>query len=219
MLAVIGLAWTTSIRAASLLLVYFVTFWTPFLFFYAGSYNYGADVRYSLLAYTPIAILAGAGVSRIAGAIESHSSLRHAGAAMALVIAFLFLPYLPYVRAIGEEAWAARADVEYARQFADPVPADGMVLTQNPNMFLVWGTNAAQLSLATSHTDYVRQLLTRYRGGVYIHWGFWCNVDDEVQVGFCKTALSTFKHELVAERTRWAYRYALYRLLPDDPTP
>ena len=58
---------------------------------------------------------------------------------MACLIAFLFLPYLPYVRAIGEEAWAARADVEYARQFADRVPTDGMVLTQNPSMFLALG--------------------------------------------------------------------------------
>jgi hypothetical protein len=219
-LAVIGLVWTASVRAAALVLVNFAVFWLPFLFFYAGSYNYGADVRYSLMTYAPLAILAGVGASRLAAALEERAPVRRVDAGMALVMGFFFLPYLPYVRAVGEEAWAARADVEYARQVVDAVPKDGLVLTHTPSMFLVWGTNAAQMSLATSNPDYVRnQLLTRYQGGVYLHWGFWCNVDDEVQVGFCKTALSEFRHELVGERTRWANRYALYRLVGDPSTP
>src|SRR5262249_26431176 len=49
-------------RAA--IVVYFGLFFGVTLFFYAGSYDYGADVRYSLATYPPIAILAGLGASR-----------------------------------------------------------------------------------------------------------------------------------------------------------
>ena len=42
-------------------LVWFVLTWGIFLFFYAGSYNYGADVRYSVVSTAPLAVLEGAG--------------------------------------------------------------------------------------------------------------------------------------------------------------
>jgi hypothetical protein len=47
-----------ALRERLTLFGYFLAFWLVFLFFYAGSYNYGADVRYSLMTFVPIAILA-----------------------------------------------------------------------------------------------------------------------------------------------------------------
>ncbi len=44
-----------------LLLIWFLLFWGIFLFFYAGSYQYGADVRFALVSFMPLAILAGMG--------------------------------------------------------------------------------------------------------------------------------------------------------------
>ncbi len=41
--------------------LWFVLFWGIFLFFYAGSYRYGADVRFALLSFMPLAVLAGIG--------------------------------------------------------------------------------------------------------------------------------------------------------------
>ena len=46
-------------REKGVLLSWFLMFWGIFLVFYAGSYNYGADVRFSLLSYIPMAVLAG----------------------------------------------------------------------------------------------------------------------------------------------------------------
>jgi Dolichyl-phosphate-mannose-protein mannosyltransferase len=215
-LAVVGLLWATVWRAALLTLLYFALFWGVFLFFHAGSYDYGADVRFSLMTYPPVAVMAGVGVSTILRAIAPWfpRRTRLAGMAVAL-IAFQFLLYMPYVRAVGEEAWAARADVEYARQFAAAIPPDSFVLTHNPSMFLLWGKNSAQTSIAAVQPEYVTEyLLPRYRGGVYLHWGFWCNVDDPVQAGFCRTVLDRFPSRLQAEHRRWSYRYALYRLEP-----
>ena len=55
---------------------YFALFFVMDLLFYAGSYNYGADVRYSLLTYPPIAILAGVGSQRAFEAGHQHDA-RH----------------------------------------------------------------------------------------------------------------------------------------------
>jgi hypothetical protein len=215
-LAVVGLLWATVGRAALVMLLYFALFWGVFLFFHAGSYDYGADVRYSLMTYPPLVVMAGVGTSTILRGIEPWfpGRTRLTGMAVALIL-FQFLSYLPHVRAVGEEAWAARADVEYARQFAASVPPDGFVLTHTPSMFLLWGRNAAQTSIAAAQPEYVtRYLIPRYRGGVFLHWGFWCNVDDPAQVEFCRTVLDQFPSRLEAEHRRWSSRYALYRLEP-----
>ena len=65
-LAVAALLLQRPRRASIVLLAYFAAFWGIFLFFYAGSYNYGADDRFSLMAYPPVAVLAGLGVWRLA---------------------------------------------------------------------------------------------------------------------------------------------------------
>jgi len=71
LLAVVGLAaWRgrpgqdgkiTGRLPAWLILLWFVLFWGIFLFFYAGSYQYGADVRFALVSFMPLAALAGIG--------------------------------------------------------------------------------------------------------------------------------------------------------------
>jgi 4-amino-4-deoxy-L-arabinose transferase-like glycosyltransferase len=212
-------------RQRLLLLVYFLTFWGVFLFFYAGSYDYGADVRYSLLSYIPLAILGGASLARILSFVKQrwfpqNSSGVVLAAAVALIL-FNFLSFTPLIRATGEEAWAARADVRYAKEFSQLLPANSIVLTHNPSMFHVWGVNAAQLSLAQTESRYLKeQLFSRYSGGVYVHWNFWCNVSDPVQQAFCSDALDSFPHRLIQERREQDYRYALYSLeRPIEPRP
>ena len=44
-----------------LIFLWFLPFWGIFLFFYAGSYTYGADVRFALTSFMPLAVLAGIG--------------------------------------------------------------------------------------------------------------------------------------------------------------
>lgn len=191
---------------------HFLLFWGVFLFFYAGSYDYGADVRYSLLSYPPLALLAGRGLSGLLDLVPTVRRTVASRAAVALV-AFNFLAFLPLVRAAGEEAWAARAGVEIARQFRDRLPADSVVLTHNPNMFLVWGANAAQASYGAYEDGYVEDyLMTRYSGGVFFHWNYWCNAQVEEQSKVCEEILDRFPAELVDERRVRDQRFALYRL-------
>jgi len=220
--AVVGLLdGADRIRERLLLLAYFLAFWLVFLFFYAGSYNYGADVRYSLMTYVPIAILAALGLLRAvaaaAAALNRALPAWRAFAAAAALVVVSFLWYAPLVRETGEEAWAARADVAAARQFAARLPSNAVVLTHNPSMFHIWNVNAAQMSSIGTNPHFAQAFFDRYAGGVYLHWNFWCNVSDPVQNDFCRKALNAFPHELAAEYRERDYVYRFYRLQPATP--
>jgi hypothetical protein len=196
-----------------LLVLYFALFWGVFIFFYAGSYNYGADVRYSLMSYPAIAILAGRGLSSLVERVPK--TLNQPGLVYAACgfILFQFLMFIPLVRATGEEAWSARSDVEFAKSFISVLPGNSIVLTHNPGMFHVWGVNAAQMSIAANEPRYVvDHLAQRYSGGVYLHWNFWCNVDDPVQKEFCNSTLKKFSSDLVQEYKIRHYRFAFYKI-------
>jgi len=212
--AVAGLAAPGHRRQKLLLAGYFMAFWSLFVVFYAGSYNYGADVRFSIMANLPLALLAGSGLVWVGGTLLSRwGGERVLIGAVAALLLFQFLWYLPLVRETGEEAWAARADVAFAKRFTSQLPPNSIVLTQNPSMFHVWGINAAQLSIASTEHGYVsQQLMPRYAGGVYLHWSFWCNVADEAQQAFCHSALDAFPNDLIGSYRERDYRYAFYRV-------
>lgn len=209
-LAIAGL---TASRVTAILVGWFAVFWGVFLFFYAGSYDYGADVRFSLMSYAPLAALAGIGTARL---VRRASAGRAIWAALGIAAGALLLQftwYLPWVRAVGEEAWAARADVEFAREVQRTLPPNAVVLTHNPGMFHLWGVSAAQLSIATDDPAFVRdRLLPRYTGGVYVHWSFWCNVPDPVQPRFCDRVLAAHQTTLIRERRIRSFHYAFYRV-------
>jgi len=209
-LALWGLATPWFRRARLVVALYFAVYFAILLVFYAGSYNYGADVRYSLMTYPPIAILAGLGAARM---MRVLTSTRLPARALAVAgFAWIFLWYAPVVRATTEEAWAARVDVRVARQFAADLPPNSYVLTHNPSMFHVWGANAGQLPLLATNRGYVTYLMERYTGGVYIHWNFWCNVQDPVHPEQCRTAVAMSPVELVREYRERDQRFALYRI-------
>ncbi|MBF0272486.1 MAG: hypothetical protein HQL98_10525 [Magnetococcales bacterium] len=205
------------LREQGMIGLWFLLFWGVFLFFYAGSYHYGADIRYALLSAMPLSILAGLGAETLWKGVLRHAT-PNPTIATALVVALLWCahwPFLPLVRATTDEAWAARADLHDARLMATRLPPDSLVLTHNPNLFQLWGHHAAQLSLAQSDPDYVnRVLFPRYRGGIFLHHNFWCNVPDKLQNSFCDQAHQQFQTELIAEYLEKDYRFALYRLRP-----
>jgi hypothetical protein len=223
-LAVVGLLSVRQRREGLSLPIYFLLFFAIDLLFYAGSYNYGADVRYSLMTYPPLAVLGGLGATHLARRVGERWDLftnRFSSPpvarvpARALIVALLlfqFLWYSPVVRATTEEAWAARADVRFAQSYASAIPRNSYVLTHNPSMFHLWGVNAGQMSLVTSNPAYVRFLSERYRGGLYLHWNFWCNVQDPEQREICSKALATSDAEVVTEYRERDQRFAFYRM-------
>lgn len=193
-------------------IAWFLLFWGIFIFFYAGSYNYGADVRFSLLSSIPLSLFAGCGASFFVSNIKKRFNIFSFDYILTSVIIFSFISFLPFIRAITQEAWAARADHRFARQMAEVLPQGSIVLTHNPNMFLLWGKNAAQASLATEHRRYFNRFFYRYKGGVYFHYNFWCNVNDKLQNSFCKNILKRFDCTEVLSFKEKNYRYVLYKV-------
>jgi hypothetical protein len=133
----------------------------------------------------------------------------HAAATAALV--FQFLWYMPLVRATTEEAWAARADVRFAREVAPQLPPNAYVLTHNPAMFHFWGINAGQMSTLLANPSHVEYLARRYPGGVFLHWNFWCNVTDQSQKNLCSDVMAVRPAELVREYVERDQRFAFYK--------
>jgi len=202
------------------LALYFILFFGISLLFYAGSYDYGSDVRYSLATNPPLAMAAGLGLARI---VRWLGRLRGAAPARSLVAAAAcaaFAVHLPIVRATTDTAWASRADVAFAQAMLPDLDGDSYVLTHNPGMFHLWGVSAGQLSLAATDPAHLERLSTRYAGRLFLHWSFWCNVDDPVQRGFCTKTLALVPSELVRRHREGGQVFAFYRLrttavLPD----
>jgi hypothetical protein len=210
-LAVVGLAAGRAAAIRHLFGIYFLLFFGMYLLFYAGSYDYGADVRYSVMTYVPISVLGGLGAARVAGWLGGVARGIAATRLVTAGLLFQALCYGPIVRATTEEAWAARADVQFAESFAADLPRNSYVLTHNPGMFHVWGVNAGQMSAISTSPGQLEFLAIRYTGGVYLHWNFWCNVPDPVQQRFCLQAMEGRRLEVVREHREREQRYVLYR--------
>ena len=195
---------------------WFLIFLGVFALFYAGSYDYGADVRYSLMTYPPLAVFGGLGAARAVRWLNAHRPDLRPGVALTAALAFTFLWYAPLVRTTGEEAWAARADVSFSESMLPVLRGNTYVLTHNPSVFLVAGVNAGQMSAVQESPDRLHALASRYPGGVYLHWNFWCNVHDPLQRSYCDGALATARFDLVRERRVRDQRFAFYRLI--DPS-
>jgi hypothetical protein len=212
LLALAGLIAWRGAPARAFVALYFSLFLGVTLLFYAGSYNYGADVRYSLATYPPLLMMAGLGMSRLVDFVSRKTSGLAARAAMTAAVVFQFLWwYAPVVRATDDTAWAARADVRFARSLAAEIPAGSFVLTHNPGMFHVWGVSAGQMSLVVSNPQSLGDLTQRFPGGVYLHWNFWCTVPDPVQLDYCAKALALRPSDVVREYRDRDRHYVLYR--------
>jgi hypothetical protein len=219
-LALLGLLRPARRRESLSVLVWFLLLFAIFVPFYAGSYRYGADVRFSLMSATPLAALAGAGLGwlvELSRRVRPESRLL--AAAPYLLVVYAASAYLPFTRAVGRESWASRADHASALRMVAEVPEDGIVLTHNPGMIQVMGRSAAQASIATQQPGRVDDLFHRFPGGVYFHYNFWCNVDDPVQNEFCRQVLANFKTRVILEESSGFYRFVLYRLLPRSAPP
>ncbi|MCK4543762.1 MAG: glycosyltransferase family 39 protein, partial [Spirochaetales bacterium] len=67
----VGIAFKQNLKEKLILITWFLLFWGIFLFFYAGSYKFGQDIRFSLVSYMPFALLAGLGIVRLEDLFEA----------------------------------------------------------------------------------------------------------------------------------------------------
>jgi 4-amino-4-deoxy-L-arabinose transferase-like glycosyltransferase len=193
------------------LLAWFLTFWGIFLFFYAGSYRFGQDVRYSILSYPALSIFTGLGFSYLANRLKNK--VKSIKGILIFLTIFNFTWFLPFIKAEGEEAWAARNDHKYAVEFAQLLPSNSIIFTHTPNVFLLNKKSAIQSSIETYNPGTVERLQNRFKGGVYVHFNYWSNVDDPVQKSFTENILNRYDYKTIEEHYYRNYKYGLYKII------
>jgi len=199
------------IKEKIILLSWFLVFWGIFLFFYAGSYEFGQDVRFSILSYLPISIFVGLGVSYTGNLLgDKIKSIR---TFLILFILFSFTWFLPFARAEGEEAWAARNDHKYAVEFARLLPSNSIIFTHTPYVFLLNKKSAIQSASETYNPGTVERHLYRFKGGVYVHYNYWSNLNDPVQREFTENIFNKYNYEIIKEYYYRDYKYGLYKII------
>ncbi len=195
--------------------IYFLVFFAIGLVFYAGSYNYGADVRYSLMTYPPIAVLGGLGAAQRGSQRLSDSARALPGAALtAALLAFQFLWYAPVVRATTEEAWAARADVRFA-QAAGRGAAAQLVRAdpQSRHVPSLGRQRRADVAGRRRPGAYTRVLDRRYTGGIYCTGTSGATSRIRFSRRFAASAMATgARRDRRREYRERDQRYAFYRL-------
>jgi hypothetical protein len=206
-------------RLRIIMLVWFLLFWGIFLFFYAGSYRYGADVRFALLSFIPIAVLAGLGggfvrdlIGKNGGGEDRKSACGGIGILIIVVLIAFWMPFLPMIRTVGQQAWEARFDHQYAREFIRKIPERSVVLTHIPSMFLLWNRSAIQTYAGVNNPDVIRTLLAKYQGHVYFHENYWCHAELDNPLGLCGQIRTKYDLEEIVTATEQHRRYGLYRI-------
>ncbi|MDD5712532.1 MAG: glycosyltransferase family 39 protein, partial [Smithellaceae bacterium] len=208
-------------RYRLLLMLWFLLFFGIFLFFYAGSFGYGADVRFSLVGFMPLALLAGLGGDWLCRRMEGiflegtggRAVVGKAGVVLTLVIVFLWLQFLPLIRTVGQEAWAARYDHYYAKKFIEKIPRRSVIITQIPTMFLLWGQGAIQTYAGVYNYDVIARLMKTYDGNVYFHKSYWCNSDVGNEVNLCNQIGDIYKLEPIVTAREQDFEYGLYKII------
>ena len=195
-----------------LILGWFLPFWGIFLFFYAGSYRYGADVRFALVSFMPLAILAGIGGGIIKERIKNAAFHKTVCALIVLVMLLAFIQFLPLVRRMGQEAWGARHDHKYAKMFKAKVPERSIILTQNPTMFLLWNQNTIQTYAGINNPGLIKNLMKKYQGHVYFHYNYWCNTKNDRNQRLCRGIKERYRLTAVATAKEQDYEYGLYKM-------
>jgi hypothetical protein len=197
-----------------ILLIWLMIFWGIFLFFYAGSYKYGADVRFALLSFIPLAVLAGSGcswvVEKISAVFPAKRSLVAAG--MTLVLLFNGIQFFPMIRQVGQEAWSSRSDHDFAKRFIEKIPRRSIVLTHNPTMFLLWGQSAIQAYAGIHRPELIARLMKRYDGHVYFHENYWCNVASKPTRRLCQAIRDNYDLIEIDSATEQTHTYGLHKM-------
>ncbi|MBN2020973.1 MAG: glycosyltransferase family 39 protein [Sedimentisphaerales bacterium] len=197
-------------REKIVLLGWFTAFWGIFLFFYAGSYEFGQDVRFSLLSYVPFSIFGGLGASFIKNLLENK--VKSFTLILILLVMFNFTWFLPFIRAEGDEAWEARTGRKYAVEFAKLLPDNSIIFTHTPNIFLLNKRSAIQSSSETYNPGIIKQHLERFKGGVYVDFNYWSNVEDPEQRGLTENILNRYNYQMIKEYHWRNYKYGLYKI-------
>jgi hypothetical protein len=166
-------------KPKAVVLAWFGLFWGIFLFFYAGSFYYGADDRFTLLSLIPICITVAVAVETIERVIRQWVPAAGVQALLASAILLVLGRHAPVIRGVHHEAWLARYAHDWAVEQALKLPENSMVIAHTPSLFNLYGVGGIQMAVAANEPRRIEEYLKTVQGGVYLDWGFWSVIPDE----------------------------------------
>lgn len=193
-------------------LIWFLMFWGIFLFFYAGSYKYGADVRFAVLSFTPLAIFSALGMEWIRNKLQPLCTGTNATIIIIVILLLAWIKFLPLIRLVGQEAWAARADHALVQTFIKKIPDRSIVVSHIPTMHLLWGQNAVSVHGSVNDEAFMRSLVSKYDGGVYFHHNYWCDTSSDANAKVCRDVKQKYDLEEIAADSSTGRLFGLHRI-------
>lgn len=185
-----------------------------YLFFYAGSYEYGADIRYALISLPSVAIIFALSLWRI----SKKFNLDTKSLFYILIPLFLNLSLLvPHMRYRGEEGWQALWDVDFIQNQIKPrVKKQDYIFTNTPYSYHISRLNGRSTD-SLYNKESIKSLLENTSGRkIYFHHGYWCSLDPEdINVAnFCQDFVANnYKLTEVYSETRRGVTYTLYEII------
>ena len=173
LLSLIGLAYHRLWKKKMFLGAWFLLFFVLYLSFYAGSFNAGVDVRFSLALYVPIAIFAGLGAVLISEILKKIVKQKFISiGVVAILITISFIPFYGFAGSVGQEAWSARLAHDFIIEEMQDLDDDSWIFTYVPSVVLINGKNAV-------YSDYVfnKEIVNKIfkeTENVYFFEEYWC---------------------------------------------
>ena len=200
-------------------------FYVFYGFFYAGSATFGVDVRFMLIIYPAMAILAGFGIARISDIIvKSRKKVilrpRIYGYAswlvfIALIVLFVIYPFIgalgtttmPYSQMPQESA--SLAAVNFIRADYLEIPSNCLVFTFTPDVWYGLNRSASQVGYFNSQDSN----FTKFESGFScfaFDWGYWCNTQDFKNT--CQSDVNQYNSTVMASENSSDGTLTLYKL-------
>ncbi len=227
LLSLIGLALGKNWKKKIFLVTWFMIFFGLYLFFYAGSFNYGVDVRFSLPMYIPVAILGGCGaylilkilnkliektielIKRINEEKNKIKSNWITTVVVTILLIITFIPFISLVSSVGEEAWDARLAHDFLVENIKELDKDSWIFSHSPYVALINGRNAADNYYA-QNSDIMDDIFDK-TDNVYFYEEYWCGCEPYTS-STCKYFHDNFKLKVYDSVSKKNRNFTLYKI-------
>jgi len=174
---------------------WFMIFFLVYAFFYAGSVRYGTDVRYSLIGYPPLILLAGYGVFFLHKNLSKKIKQDLVISSILVLIIFIF-GFSFYYKSVSTmptdiiEANQARIYHDFVFDYAKKLDKNCYVLSHVSSIYLV--LDKGSLQTWNGQNEQVMRELFSKTDCVIFDDGFWCNLEP-YKSSVCKNIFDKFK--------------------------
>ena len=173
-LAFLGvLTFKKHIRDKMLLGLVFLVFFSVFLFFYAGSYNFGTDVRFSLILNIPLVIFAALGINLLNSIVFKRSNKIAVSVIWIVLLVFSYRAVYSSIP-VAEEAIHSRVSHDYMVELLRELPKNSYMLSYDPCIVVINGRKGAQ-SFYAARKEVVEKMFSE-TDHVYFYKDIWSQI-------------------------------------------